>query len=172
MPEVRLRTALPDDEGFLVDMTLAAVNWDRPLLTRADVLALNELNHYAVGWGRAGDLGVIAESESDDGATTPVGAAWVRLFHPEYPGYGFVSGGVPELSMAVRGEYRGSGIGTRLMEALLADLRAAGSAAVSLSVARANRAVRLYERTGFVVVEDSPGTTRHSLTMMLTLRDR
>lgn len=161
---VTLRPATEEDEGFLVDMTLAAVNWDRPRLMREDVLAIAELNHYAVGWGRHGDVGVVA---TRDGRS--IGAAWVRLFHPAYPGYGFVSGGFPELSMAVQDGHRGARVGTRLLDALLFRVESEGFHAVSLSVARRNRALHLYERAGFVVVEESPGTTSESLTMLVSL---
>jgi GNAT superfamily N-acetyltransferase len=161
---VTMRPVNEEDEAFLVDMTTVAVNWDRPVLTREDVLAIAELNHYAVGWGRHGDVGVVALVDGQG-----IGAAWVRLFHPAYPGYGFVSGGIPELTMAVVAGHRGAGVGAALLDALLGRVEGEGFHAVSLSVARRNRALHLYGRAGFVVVEDSPGTTAESLTMVLTL---
>ncbi len=47
--------------------------------------------------------------------------------------------------------FRGRGIGTRLIEALLARARAMGTA-VALNVVRGNRAISLYHRLGFRVV--------------------
>jgi len=47
----------------------------------------------------------------------------------------------------------GKGVGTALLRALVAEARAAG-ASLRLSVHRANPARRLYERLGFVVVEE------------------
>ena len=115
--------------------------------------------HYVAGWPRPGDRGVVAE------AGQPVGAAWLRTFSPEDPGYGFVEAAVPELSVGVVPGWRGRGVGTRLLEALLAQARAQGLAAVSLSVEPDNPALRLYERFGFVAVGDVGG----SLTMLLRL---
>lgn len=75
-----------------------------------------------------------------------IGAAWVRRMR----GYGFVAEEVPELSMALRRSWRGRGIGTRLLQALLAHLDTDGVRQVSLSVQRGNRAAwRLYKRSGF-----------------------
>jgi ribosomal protein S18 acetylase RimI-like enzyme len=67
-------------------------------------------------------------------------------------GYGFVATDVPELSIGVTADERGRGVGTALLEELLAQARATGHPAVSLSVETDNPAVRLYERLGFVRV--------------------
>lgn len=48
---------------------------------------------------------------------------------------------------------RGSGLGSRLLEVLLAEGRATGKT-VSIHVEKMNRARRLYERLGFAVAED------------------
>ncbi|MGH2971459.1 MAG: GNAT family N-acetyltransferase [Gaiellaceae bacterium] len=98
-----------------------------------------EAEKYIVGWGRPGDLGVVADDD--------VGAAWVRLFTREDHGYGFVAPDVPELSIGVAQEARGRGVGTALLEELLSRV-----GTVSLSVETDNPAVRLYERFGFVRV--------------------
>jgi ribosomal-protein-alanine N-acetyltransferase len=45
----------------------------------------------------------------------PIGAAWLRLWSKDEQGYGFVDVHTPELSMAVRPEFRGQGIGTLLL---------------------------------------------------------
>jgi ribosomal protein S18 acetylase RimI-like enzyme len=66
-------------------------------------------------------------------------------------GYGYVDDDTPELSMAVLPDYRGLGIGRRLLAELL-DEAAHRYRAVSLSVATDNPARRLYERHGFVVL--------------------
>ncbi len=116
---------------------------------------------YLCGWGRHGDSALIAGE--DDG---PVGAAWYRLFPEGEPGYGFVATDVPELSIGVAADARGRGIGTLLLDALIADARNGGFPALSLSVEPDNPAVRLYERAGFSRVPSNGG----SWTMLLTLR--
>jgi ribosomal protein S18 acetylase RimI-like enzyme len=106
-----------------------------------------ELAHYVAGFGQPGDYAVAAE---DDGAI--VGIAWSRILDGDPPGYGNIGPGVPELSVAVVPEWRGQGIGTALMDALLAALAKAGYGRASLSVQRTNPAVRLYRRLGFATV--------------------
>jgi ribosomal protein S18 acetylase RimI-like enzyme len=124
------------------------------------VLADPHTARYLSGWGRPGDVGVIAEEDQ------PVGAAWFRLFSADEPGYGSVASDVPELSIGVAPESRGRGTGTRLLAALVEVARADGHQAISLSVERDNPARRLYERAGFVRVADDGG----AWTMLLELR--
>lgn len=61
--------------------------------------------------------------------------------------------GVHVVDLALLPEFRGRGVGTRLLRSLLDEASASGGA-VTLSVERSNRAVRLYRRLGFNVVED------------------
>ncbi|TCO53491.1 GNAT family N-acetyltransferase [Actinocrispum wychmicini] len=140
-----IRRAEPSDAGFLTEMLCAAVNWDdgRAALTRAQVLADPTLARYVSGWPRSGDLGVVGERGG------PVGAAWLRLFTADEPGYGYVADDVPEVSVAVLPGWRGQGIGAELLSELFAI---ATDTRVSLSVERANRARELYRRLGFQTV--------------------
>lgn len=82
-----------------------------------------------------------------------VGAVWCRCLH----GYGWVDAATPELAVALCPEWRGRGIGTQLLRAMLDELRRRGFCAVSLSVQRDNPAARLYPRLGFRVVEERDG---------------
>ena len=116
---------------------------------------------YLRSWGRAGDLGVIAED-----ASGPIGAAWCRLLPASEPGYGFVAEDVPEISIAVLAEHRGEGVGRRLLTALIEDASSHGVRALSLSVHVLNPvALHIYERAGFVRV----GGTDTMRVMLLTL---
>ena len=56
-----------------------------------------------------------------------------------------------QVDIALLPEYRGQGIGSRLISALLARASAAGKS-VSLHVLRYNRAVQLYTRLGFSMI--------------------
>jgi len=76
-----------------------------------------------------------------------IGAAWVRLLQGDDRGYGHVDDDTPELSVAVRPQWRNRGVGTALLLRLLENLPR-----VSLSVDSRNPAVRLYEQLGFEVV--------------------
>ena len=104
------------------------------------------LARYVSGWGRPGDDGVIAFVDGH-----VVGAAWLRVWSEQDCGYGFVDVLTPELSIAVRPDFRRRGIGTQLLRRLL---RRADESydSVSLSVSVENPATRLYERVGFTSV--------------------
>ena len=145
-----IRLAKPTDQPFLWEMLYQAlyVPPGTPPLPR-DIVFQPELAKYVQHWGQAGDMGCIAVS-----APQPIamGAAWVRLFTHNSRGYGYIDDDTPELSIAVLPEYRGQGIGTRLLTDLFE--RACGRYdAVSLSVSQDNPALRLYQRFGFEIIE-------------------
>lgn len=102
---------------------------------------------YGDGWGRPGDIGVIAEC-----GEVFLGAAWLRLFDAEHPGYGYVDAETPELGIAVVRRHRGHGIGDALLQDLEERATRYGYQALSLSVDPGNPARRLYERRGYVHV--------------------
>ncbi|HLC04441.1 MAG TPA: hypothetical protein VJK02_15505 [Anaerolineales bacterium] len=70
---------LGDDEVEIVKATLlSALDWrpDRPLpYSREQILAHPQVVRFYAGWGRVGDLGVVAESNGE-----VAGAALCRLF--------------------------------------------------------------------------------------------
>ncbi len=105
------------------------------------------LAKYVGGWGRAGDLGLIAEGEAEQ----PLGAAWVRLLSGAEKNYPAVADDIPELAIAVLPQHIGQGIGALLLARLLDDARAIYPAVV-LSVRAAEprpaalRAARLCRR--------------------------
>jgi ribosomal protein S18 acetylase RimI-like enzyme len=151
---LRLRRAHPDDSAFLAAMLLEAAFWrpDAPRPDPEDALRRPELSRYVEGFGRPGDLGVVAEDEG------PVGAAWWRLLSGGDRGYGYVSPSVPELSMGVLPAHRGRGIGTALLGELMERARERRLSGLSLSVERDNPAARLYERAGFRPVGEATGS--------------
>lgn len=160
MPDIVTRLAAAADEPFLREMLFLApfVPPGADPIPRLDVDA-PELTHYVDGFGRPGDLGVIASSGAVD-----VGAAWVRQLTGADPGYGYVDDHTPELTIAVSPEWRSRGVGLRLMRALI-DAANGSVSAISLSCDPANPAMRLYDRLGFVPVGES-GT---SITMLKRL---
>ena len=153
------------DPAFLAEMLYEAVNWrddgaeERPPLN--EMLAQPELRRYVEGWGRVGDVAIVALDRRDE----PVGAAWYRLFSADEPGYGFVDADTPELSIALYPECRRQHVGALLLSTLLQHARSNGLRAMSLSVARENPARGLYARHGFEVV----GESGDSLTMVVDL---
>jgi GNAT superfamily N-acetyltransferase len=70
--------------------------------------------HYAAGFGaHVVDRGFVAEAEGER-----IGAAWVRR-QGDNRGYGSVDDETPELTIAVKHEWRGQGIGTALAAELI-----------------------------------------------------
>ncbi|HKY25227.1 MAG TPA: GNAT family N-acetyltransferase [Gaiella sp.] len=154
---VVVRRGGAQDVRFLRDMLHHAYYWKE----RAPDTGPGPVALYVKAWGRPGDTAVIAI----DGGF-PVGAAWYRLFDGERPGYGFVDERTPELAIAVVPSARGKGVGSALLDALLARARSAGYPSISLSVDRNNAgAIELYERHGFARV----GEDADSLTMLASL---
>lgn len=150
--EVHLRAAgaRDDDEKFLGQMLVEAASWrpSGPRLSIGETAAERSHARYVEGWGRDGDVGVIAELEG-----RPVGAAWWRFFTEHDHGYGFIEPAVPEISVAVVEEMRGRRVGSALVEQLIDRARHDKLTALSLSVEMDNPALRLYERLGFKAVE-------------------
>ena len=101
---------------------------------------------YLEGFGaRPGDCAVVAEV---DGVLAR--AAWGRIMED----YGHVDDETPSLAISLKPEYRAQGLGTALLGALLQKLGKLGYRQTSLSVQKANYAVKLYEKAGFRVLED------------------
>ena len=80
-----------------------------------------------------------------------VGAVWTRLMKD----YGYVDDETPSFAISLYKEYRGKGYGTELMRAMLELLRSKGFKKASLAVQKANYAVRMYEKVGFVTVDQN-----------------
>lgn len=142
-----LRPVTADDLPFLWAMLGAAANPAGPP-TPVDEME-PELRRYLDGWGRPGDVGLVAEAP--DGGR--LGAAWYRSLPGAAPGYGYVDDATPEIAIACTPDARGQGVGTRLIEGLLARAHHDGVARLCLSVRVDNlAAVRVYERCGFATV--------------------
>jgi GNAT superfamily N-acetyltransferase len=158
-----IRDLREDETAFLREMLYAALVW-RPgveLPPPEWVLAHPQVVVFHEGWGRDGDVGLVAE---EDG--TPLGLAWYRFFTDAEHGEGFVDEATPEVAVAVVDGHRGLGIGRALMEAIHARAREQGVTRISLSVDADNPARRLYLRLGYVDVE--PGDEDGRMILELT----
>ncbi len=155
--------ATPDHLPFLRSMLYEAAYWrqdhERPPIDAA--LAQPDLAVYLDGWGRAGDVGLLAIVDGN-----LAGAAWVRSFDEHAHGYGYLDGHTPELTIAALPDHRRQGIATALLTHLLEDPRL-DAARISLSVESDNPALTLYRRSGFVEVDATDG----SLTMVRAVGD-
>jgi ribosomal protein S18 acetylase RimI-like enzyme len=145
-----IRAAAPADEPILWDMLFYAANMAEDGATSSEAAKTHSfLAEYVAGWGRVGDIGVLAINSADGAG---LGAAWLRQLSGAEKRYAAVAEGVPELAIAVVPAAIGQGIGGALLGALLAQARGQYPA-VALSVRERNPALRLYERHGFVIVD-------------------
>jgi ribosomal protein S18 acetylase RimI-like enzyme len=151
-PSAELKDALPEDYWFLREMLLLAANWREDERLEQEPLSDPKVLGYVHGWGRPGDAGIISIINNE-----PVGVAWYRLFRKNEPGFGFVDEETPELSMAVRRDHRGVGLGELLLGELVARAKSNGYSSVSLSVEPDNPARKLYEKHDFKKFGESAG---------------
>jgi ribosomal protein S18 acetylase RimI-like enzyme len=79
-----------------------------------------------------------------------VGAIWSRIIND----YGHISDDIPSIAISLYKEYRNKGIGTQLLKQMLDLLRKEGYKSVSLSVQKANYAMKMYQKAGFQVISD------------------
>ena len=61
----------------------------------------------------------------------------------------------PSFAISLYREYRGRGIGTKLMQEMLNLLKEKGYKRASLAVQKANYAVRMYKKVGFKTVDEN-----------------
>lgn len=149
---MHIRDACSDDLPFLREILYTAAFWrpdgDHPPMEWA--LGLPQLSIYHEGWGRPGDIGLVAE---EDG--TRIGAVYYRFFTEDEHGEGFVNAQIPELAIAVVDGQRGKGVGRALMQAIGDRAKTEGLERICLSVNDDNPAKRLYASLGYV--DYSPG---------------
>ena len=101
-----------------------------------------ELQVYLTDFGKKEDVGLVAEAGSK-----VVGAVWVRIMND----YGHIDDMTPSFAISLYKEYRGIGIGTALMKEMLCILKQRGYKQISLAVQKANYAVEMYKKVGFVI---------------------
>ena len=112
-----------------------------------EVIDLPELRLYIEDFGsRKGDHCLVA-----DFGGKVVGAVWTRIMND----YGHIDDDTPSFAISLYKEYRGQGIGTRLLTDMLELLKSGGYRQTSLSVQKENDAVRLYEFVGFRIVDEN-----------------
>lgn len=106
-----------------------------------------ELQVYIAGFGKKkDDIGLIAEVDK-----RAVGAVWVRIMND----YGHIDNDTPSFAISVYKDYRGLGIGTNLMKEMVRILKDRGYKQASLAVQKVNYAVRMYQKTGFEIVDEN-----------------
>ena len=111
------------------------------------IIENDELQIYIKDFGKQkDDLALVAEV---DGKI--VGAVWARIMND----YGHIDDETPSLAISLYKEFRGYGIGTGLMQNMLTLLKQCGYKRTSLAVQKANYAVKMYKKVGFVIVDEN-----------------
>jgi ribosomal protein S18 acetylase RimI-like enzyme len=139
------------EQKIATDMLHYAARLDDARKTLQEVPKLAMYEKY---YGLNGtDLGLYALGGHDI-----YGAAWIRLLREFDDAEAFIDEQTPVLNIAVKPQFRGQGVGSLMLEQLIAE---AGALYESMSVAvvKESRAVSFFERFGFVTVE---GVLRHS----------
>ena len=145
---VRIRQLRSDETALLEEFVYEAIfipaGVEKP---SREIINLPELRLYYENFGNGtADYCVVAEVNQ-----TVIGAAWSRIMND----YGHVDDKIPSLAIALYEDYRGKGIGTRLMRKLLGLLREKGFKHASLSVQKENYAVNMYRKLGFETVRET-----------------
>ena len=143
-----LRELRPEEKDLLKDFLYEAIFIPEGVEPPSkDIIELPELRIYYEDFGEGkADYCIVAE---DDGRV--IGAAWTRIMDD----YGHVDDEIPSFAISLIKEYRGQGIGTRLMKEMLTLLKDKGFKKASLAVQKSNYAVRMYEKVGFKTVDEN-----------------
>ncbi len=109
------------------------------------------LANYYENWGKdIYDIALVIEINGE-----LIGSIWGRKFLSEEKGYGFFDEDTPEISMAIKNEYRNKGLGTKLIEEIIEIYKDVGVKALSLSVDKQNLAFKLYTKQGFSIFSET-----------------
>ena len=112
-----------------------------------DIVEKPELRVYTDDFGsRRGDNCLVATVDNKI-----IGAVWTRIMND----YGHVDDDTPSFAISLCKEYRGKGIGTKLMKQMLEMLRKQGFKKASLAVQKANYAIEMYKKVGFKIINSS-----------------
>lgn len=146
--DYKLRAILEGEDSLLKDFLYEAIFV--PPGTPAppkSIINQPELQVYIIGFGtKKDDIGLVAEIDNK-----PIGAVWVRIMND----YGHIDNDTPSFAISLHKDYRGLGIGTALMKEMLRILKDRGYKQASLAVQKANYAVRMYQKTGFEIVNEN-----------------
>ena len=111
-----------------------------------EIIFKPELRVYIEAFGKKDDFCMVA-----DVAGKLAGAVWIRIMRD----YGHIAADIPSLAISVLPEYRGYGMGTQLLQAMLDHVYWKGYRGVSLSVQKENYAYRMYAKAGFRIYRET-----------------
>ena len=146
--EIQLRILKQDETELLKDFLYEAIFvFEGVEPPDKSIIERPELSIYYENFGdRDADNCIVAD---DNGNV--VGAVWTRIMND----YGHVDDETPSFAISLFKEYRGQGIGTKLMKSMLSLLKEQGYKKASLAVQKANYAVKMYKKVGFNIVDEN-----------------
>ena len=146
--EYKIRPILKEEYNILEDFLYEAIFVPQGIpAPPKSIIQQPELQVYVTDFGtKKDDIGLVAEIDNK-----PVGAVWVRIMND----YGHIDNSTPSFAISLYKDYRGLGIGTALMKEMLRILKDRGYNQASLAVQKANYAVRMYQKTGFEIVDEN-----------------
>ena len=146
--DIMIRKLYPEEADLLRDFLYEAIFIPEGVEPPArDIVERPELRIYYDDFGTGpADHCLVAEA-----AGRVVGAAWTRIMND----YGHVDDETPSFAISLIPEYRGRGIGTRLMKEMLTLPKVCGFKQASLAVQKANYAVRMYKDVGFKIIDEN-----------------
>lgn len=146
--EYKIRTIVEEEDRLLEDFLYEAIFVPEGVSAPPrSIINQPELQIYITDFGKKkDDVGLVAEVDKK-----VAGAVWVRIMND----YGHIDNDTPSFAISLYKEYRGLGIGTALMTEMLRILKDRGYKQASLAVQKANYAVKLYQKTGFEIVDEN-----------------
>lgn len=146
--DILIREPAADEFSLLADFLYEAIfipkGVEKP---PREIIEREELQVYIKDFGsKEDDNCLVAEY---DGKI--IGACWARIMKD----YGHIDDETPSLAISLYKEYRGRGIGTKLMLRMSELLRQKGYKRVSLAVQKENYAVGMYKNVGFRIVDEN-----------------
>lgn len=158
--EIKIRKMDPSEYELLSDFLYEAIfQRDENNRLPREIIQEPELRIYIEDFGEKKHDHCLCAVADD----VIVGAVWTRIIK----GYGSVDDSIPEFAVSIRRGFRGNGIGTALMEQMIELLKREGCEKASLAVQKDNYAVRMYQKTGFSIIDEN----EEEYIMMIDLKE-
>lgn len=145
--EYKIRQMYPNEYPYLKEFLYEAIfQKNMENLLPKEIINKPDLKIYIENFGQKHDHCLCAEANGEI-----IGVVWTRII----PGYGNIGDKTPEFAISLYKEYRGKGIGTKMMQEMLSLLKSKGYKKASLSVQKENYAFRMYQNLGFKIIDET-----------------
>jgi len=128
-------------EDFLYEAIFIPEGVNKP---PRDIINNDDLQVYIKDFGKKDDYCLVYEDNNKI-----VGTCWVRIMND----YGHIDDNTPSLAISLYEDYRGKGIGTKLMQEMINHLKGKYDK-ISLSVQKDNYATKMYKKVGFEILKE------------------